>query len=272
MRYGKFYGVGVGPGDPGLVTLKAVKCLQNADVIFSAVSRQGARSVSGNVVDSIPDIEAECHELVFSMSKDWNERLACVKENARLIADELERGKNCAFTTIGDPMTYSTCGYLVKFLELMLDDLRAEFIPGVNSWSALAAASGRVLVEDCERFTVQPNYIDPDPETFKKALADGDTLVFLKTYRSRNKILDLLAEEVPDAKVTYGANIGLPEQFISKDPDKIRDRKDEYLSMLIVNTGKGCLPEKPGSEQGPANAGASPTEVSGCQVDFNDKR
>ncbi|MCP3964875.1 MAG: precorrin-2 C(20)-methyltransferase [Lentisphaerae bacterium] len=233
--YGKFYGVGVGPGDPGLITLKAVKCLQCVDIIFSAVSRQGTRSVSGNVVDSLSEINAECRELVFSMSKDWKKRLACVKNNAQIIADELRKGNNCAFATIGDPMTYSTCSYLVNYLRDMIPELNVGFIPGVNSWSALAAEAGQVLVEDCERFSVQPNYIDPEPETFNEILSGGDTTVFLKTYRSRNAILELLNNEMPKASILYGSNIGLPEQFISNDINEIISRKDEYLSMLIVN-------------------------------------
>ncbi|MCF6175830.1 MAG: precorrin-2 C(20)-methyltransferase [Victivallaceae bacterium] len=229
MATGKFYGVGVGPGDVELITLKAVRILKTADVIFTAVSRQSARSVSGRVVDAVDGITGKRQELVFAMTKSWDDRMNLIRKNAGIILSELRQGKNCVFTTIGDPLTYSTYGYLMKELQLLAAELKIITIPGVNSWSALAAASNTILVEDKERLCIVPSY---SAVAEKAALEHAETVVFLKTYNSRNNIIDKL--DCADEELLYGSNLGLDEQFISTNIEQIRKRGKEYLSMLIV--------------------------------------
>jgi precorrin-2/cobalt-factor-2 C20-methyltransferase len=233
MQRGKLYGVGVGPGDLELITLKAVRILKDADLIFTAVSRQSDRSVSGRVVDSLDGITAERMELVFAMTKSWDDRMTLIKKNAQIILCKLEQGKNCAFTTIGDPLTYSTYGYLMKELQQLAPDIEIITIPGVNSWSALAAASNTILVEDKERLCIVPSY---SPVAEKEALKHAETVVFLKTYNSRNNILDNL--DNIENNILYGSNLGLDEQFISNDIEQVRQRGKEYLSMLIVKQNR----------------------------------
>ena len=106
---GTFYGVGLGPGDPELITWKALKILQKADRIYTAVSRQSERSVSGAVIAALPEICAPAEELRFSMSGDWTERRNCIDAHAGRTAEELKKGLDRGVVTIGDPMTYSTC-------------------------------------------------------------------------------------------------------------------------------------------------------------------
>ena len=129
---GKFYGIGLGPGDPGLVTLKAADALRSVKAIYSVASRQSDRSISGRILDALPGITAERTELEFTMSKDFGERLARIDEHAALILAGIRRGEDAAFVTIGDPMTYSTCSYLLRALRRMEPELEYEIIPGVN--------------------------------------------------------------------------------------------------------------------------------------------
>lgn len=230
---GVFYGVGLGPGDPELVTLKALKLMQRADIIYTAVSRQGSTSVSGRIVAALPDIQAECRELVFAMNQDWNDRQKVISNHAHTIAGELDQGRNCVFATIGDPLTYSTCGYLSSMLERIIPEAGQVIVPGVNSWSAAAAEYGKApLVEDMERLTVIPGYLEPDKAEIARCLAENGTTVFLKTYRTRNCIINALKDFPAD--IIYGADIGLDSQFVSDNIEEIIKRKDEYLSMLIV--------------------------------------
>ena len=108
---GRFYGVGAGPGDPGLLTVRAVEVLRSVDVVFHVAGVNTKKSVSGSVVDSIEDCTAERIELVFSMQKDIADRQTARTKNARSIADELENGRDCALVTVGERLLYSpdTC-------------------------------------------------------------------------------------------------------------------------------------------------------------------
>ncbi|MEI3038749.1 MAG: precorrin-2 C(20)-methyltransferase [Victivallales bacterium] len=235
MKTGRFYGVGLGPGDPGLVTLRALEVLRSVQVIYTAASRQSGRSVSGAVIEALPGVSARREELSFTMATDFPVRLARIDEHAERIAAELRMGNDCAFTTIGDPMTYSTCGYLLRALRRVLPELECEIVAGVNSWSALAAASASPLVEDNGVLRIVPSYLRPDSPELHRMLETEGAVVLLKTYRSRNEYLDSLAGEEYD--LLYGANIGLENEFISSDPEAIRERPDEYLSMLMIRKG-----------------------------------
>ena len=236
MKQGKFYGVGLGPGDPGLVTLKAAKILRNVQVIYTVASRQSSRSVSGKIIDSLPGISARRVELEFTMARNFPERLARIDEHAHRILNELNAGNDCAFTTIGDPMTYSTCGYLLRSLRQLEPELSFAIVPGVNSWSALAAASAEVLVEDNDVLRIVPGYLAPDSAELEAVLKPEGTVVFLKTYRERDRYAALLRER--GCSMVYGANIGLENEFVSKNPEEIAARPEEYLSMLLGKTGK----------------------------------
>ena len=171
MALGKFYGVGLGPGDPGLVTLRALEVLRAVQVIYAAASQQSSRSVSGRILDALPGVTADRCELAFTMSNNFDERLARIDEHAARILDRLRSGDDAAFVTIGDPMTYSTCGYLLRALLRMEPALPYEIIPGVNSWSALAAKEGVPLVEDQTVLQIVPAAVAPGSEELDQLLA-----------------------------------------------------------------------------------------------------
>jgi precorrin-2/cobalt-factor-2 C20-methyltransferase len=232
MATGIFSGVGLGPGDPELLTLKAVKALHNADIVFTVESLQGGRGVSASILDSLENLKAERIELQFAMHLSLQKRQAFQRENVTLIAKKLLAGRNCAFACIGDPLTYGTCGYILKRLLDIIPGLKTEIIPGVNSWSALNALGARALCEDKESLRIIPSYQAYSDDELEQILDSGDTLVFLKTYHSRNRIVEQLKRR--NVRILYGANIGLDGEFVSDSPAAILKRQDEYLSMIIV--------------------------------------
>jgi precorrin-2/cobalt-factor-2 C20-methyltransferase len=232
---GKFYGIGVGPGDPGLLTLKAVSALKEADVIFDVIGPNSKKSVSGGILDTI-GLKSERCPLTFSMSIDYDTRHNAIVANAEIVAEKLKSGKTCAFATIGDPMVYSTYIYLRDELLKLIPDLNIETIPGITSFQAVAAKSELPLVEDCETLCVIPAFSEENIDDFP--IASADTIVFLKTYHTRNCILELLETRNIKFDAVYAARIGLEGEIICKNIDKIKDLPEEYLSMLIVKTKK----------------------------------
>ncbi|MEA2109432.1 MAG: precorrin-2 C(20)-methyltransferase [Pseudomonadota bacterium] len=231
MKIGKFFGVGTGPGDPRYLTLLAVEIFRQVDAIFTAVGVNSSFSVSRHIVDSVDHVRAEKKDLVFSMSRDWNKRRASLNANAEEIAAELKNGKNCAFATLGDPMTYSTFGYLLRILKKKLPELETKIAPGITSFAALAAKSQTVLVEDEEILRVLPGQDADQPEALD--LPPKSTNVILKSYKHRNRLVEHFAKQ-DDCHILFGNRLSLDGEFVTTDPQEIINHPDEYLSLLII--------------------------------------
>ncbi len=225
---GTFYGVGLGPGDPGLVTLNGLKALQTARHIFTVAGSHTGRSVSRDIVTELPGITAVLHDLPFPMTAEKTQWTETCSRNAETIAAHLRDGEDCAFGTIGDCSSYSTCTYLLDELKHILPELHAVLIPGVNSWSALAAKAQLPLASNQEILRVVPAH---SPDQPAPEFPQGTTTVLLKTYHTRNQ---LLAQLPPEAQIAYGENLGLPQEYVSTNPDEILSRPEAYLSMLLV--------------------------------------
>jgi precorrin-2/cobalt-factor-2 C20-methyltransferase len=228
MNKGIFYGIGLGPGDPELITVKGLNALKKSDIVFTVKSQQSNRSISGAIIDYHNISGLEKNELLFAMTKNREERNNMIKQNAKIILTELEKGKNCAFATIGDPMTYSTYGYIKKEIQKLNPDITVITIPGVNSWSALAAANDTILVEDKECLCIVPSY---DEENIVNPKHKKHTTVYLKTYKTGKSIVKKLSDS--NRTSLYGSNIGLENEFITTEPDQVLKRNNEYLSLII---------------------------------------
>lgn len=228
---GKFYGVGIGPGHPEYLTLRAVNVFRSVDVVFTVTGPNSDFSISEAVVRSVDGVKAQFHKLVFSMSRDAKTRQEQIERNTAVIEEALSRGLDCAFATLGDAMTYSTLGYILSLLVSRHPDLYTEVVPGITSYCTLAAHSRHILVENGERLRVIP--------AFKPDMADslefppGTTTVLMKTYRSRARLMERIRRE-KDIRVIYGERLGMPDEFITDDIDVIAARPEEYLSLMFV--------------------------------------
>lgn len=134
---GKFYGVGIGPGNPEYLTLRAVNVFRSVDVVFTVTGPNSDFSISEAVVRSVGGVKAEFHKLVFSMSRDARTRQEQIERNTAVIEEALSRGQDCAFATLGDAMTYSTLGYILSLLLSRNPDLHTEVVPGITSYCTL---------------------------------------------------------------------------------------------------------------------------------------
>ena len=126
---GTLYGIGIGPGDPDLLTIKAVKILEQADIICVPKSKEQASTALAIVKPHLSE-KAVIETMEFSMSKDLNTRIESRKQNAALIEEKLSQGLTVVFLTLGDPMLYSTYSYV---LEHMSGEYKIETVPGIYS-------------------------------------------------------------------------------------------------------------------------------------------
>ena len=249
MKTGKLYGVGIGPGDPQYLTLRAADVLRSVDVVFTVISPNASNSVSQSVVDYLQP-RGEVRLQVFSMSRDKTIREEQVRANAEAIIAELRAGHDCAFATLGDAMTYSTFGYVLEIIRKAIPNLDLEVIPGITSFATLTAKAGTVLVENGEQLRIIPSFRAEMAEALD--FPKGSTTILLKSYRSRGALLDRLARE-EKVQVLYGEHRAMKEQALLTDPDAIRARPEKYLSLIVI-LDEATANVDPESEQELTNA------------------
>lgn len=234
-KQGRFYGVGVGPGDPSLLTLRGAEILQSVDVVFYANAANGGESVSKGIIDTLPDCCESKIELVFPMTSDMSVKTTAWRENALRVAGELQEGHDCAFATIGDPSLYSTYIYLLRGLREHLPGLDVETVPGISAFQAAAAKTNEPLAEGDEVLALVPGWLE---EGTTGAVAEkADTVVFLKTGKNRDRILNLVRQHGLSTGI-YAAHIGLENEVLTNNLDGLADCKSEYLSLLITRRNK----------------------------------
>ena len=224
MKPGKLYGVGIGPGDPRYLTLRAADVLRSVDVIFTVISQNASSSVSRSVVESL-EPRGEIHLQIFSMSRDKAVRAAQVQANADAIITELKAGRDCAFATLGDAMTYSTFGYVLEIIRESIPGVELEIVPGITSFATLTAK------ENGEQLRVIPSFKSEMAETLD--FPKGSTTILLKTYRSRKALVERLRRE-ENVEILYGEHLAMEGQTLLTDLDAVADRPEEYLSLIMV--------------------------------------
>jgi precorrin-2/cobalt-factor-2 C20-methyltransferase len=189
---GTLYGLGVGPGAPDLLTLRAVNVLRKADVILAAASPRNDYSAALETARPPLRPETRLLRLEFPMTRDKTALRQAWEAAARTTKDVLESGADAAFLTIGDPLVYSTFGYLLRTLRALAPHLPVEIVPGVTSIQAAAARARVVLCENGETLRLLPGI--NSQEQLAAALKDADTAVILKAYRNLPAIREALRQ------------------------------------------------------------------------------
>lgn len=227
------YAVGVGPGDPDLLTRKAERILRSVDVILAPVSNPAEASVA---LSTIRDFIDESHQEVvvhqFPMTADRSILLPAWQEAASLIAAHTEAGRSVAFITIGDPLFYSTFIYLLRILREQWPQIPIEIIPGISSINAAAAEALLPLVEADEKMAVIP--ATAGIAEIAAALTQFETVVLLKVKPLFAEILELLKGTGRDKSTIFVERVGSPRQKILTDFNQIAAHSPDYLSLLII--------------------------------------
>jgi precorrin-2/cobalt-factor-2 C20-methyltransferase len=233
MKTGKFYGIGIGPGNPELLTLRALKILKKVDYIFQLAGSKDGTSVAGNIISEFRnDIMGKVINLTSPMKTDLNDRKKAWKQNAENILEKLDSGFNCAFITLGDPLIYSTCGHLIKELNNNLDSSHIEIIPGITSFQAAAAKTKTVLADNEEKLLIVPAYKDEIVQN--NAVNSSDTVVMMKAYKTKNSIIKNIISDNSSGNSIYVSKLGLEGEVIENDIEKIKNLPSEYLSLFII--------------------------------------
>jgi len=228
---GHLYGVGIGPGDPELITLKAQRILSQVSVIF--VPRKGAKqeSYARSIISGIVDNSNQrIVDLVFPMQRGtlkpyW-------EEVVEKIWQHLAMGEDCAFVTEGDALLYGTFIYVLSIFQENHPEVTIEVVPGISS---INAASARVLLPLAiggERVAIIPaTYED---EALRETLESFNTVVLLKVNTVFDRILDVLEEMKLADKCIYITRCSTKDEEIVRDIRKLKGRNLDYLSLLIV--------------------------------------
>lgn len=232
----RLVGVGVGPGDPELVTVKAVRVLTEADVVLVPVMDTGETGRAEATVHAHLDADAQrrVRRVVFALNEreDAARRESAWDAAADAVADAYAAGaRTVAFATIGDPNVYATFTYLAETVRARVPDVEVETVPGVTAMQDLAARSGTVLAEGRESLALLP--LTAGLPAFSTALTHFDSVVAYKGGRHLPDVRRVLEAHGRLDDAVYGAALGLPDEDVrplAEGPDGAAP----YLSAVLV--------------------------------------
>ncbi|MDP1853906.1 MAG: precorrin-2 C(20)-methyltransferase [Candidatus Omnitrophota bacterium] len=229
---GKLYGIGIGPGDPKLLTLRAKEILDSVKTIFVPKARDGEASCARSILNRVIKKPKKYIELVFPMTKDKQKLNLSWQAAAKKVAQTIAKERDAAFVTIGDPFVYSTYIYLLNAMQAQYPNIESETIPGITSFCAASCASGIPLVKQNEKLAVLP--VGRDMAVIEKTLKEFDTVVLMKVGAKLGKVIKLLKKlNLIDNSVLV-SRVGHPDERIIKDVSSLKDDKLGYLSVMII--------------------------------------
>lgn len=229
----KIFAIGVGPGDPELLTRKAERILREVPVICAPTAVQGDASYALSIVEQFLDrSRQEVIVQVFPMRKDQAGLGEFWEEAAAEVAERVREGKDVAFITIGDPFLYSTFLYIYRIFRDKYPDIPVEVVPGISSINAAAVAAGVPLGMASERIAIIPASFEE--KDLARTLQEFDTVVLMKVSRVFDAVYALLQELGLERNGVYISRVGSQEEEVVFDLASLVGKKLDYLSLLIV--------------------------------------
>ncbi|MCI5141101.1 MAG: precorrin-2 C(20)-methyltransferase [Candidatus Electrothrix sp. ATG1] len=242
-QQGRLYLVGVGPGDPELMTCKAVQTLERTKVWVVPKAKKNrissARQIASAMVETA---NKEILEVRFAMKKirleqePASEARQAWQDAARIVLDHLDQGEDVAFPTLGDPGLYSTSFYLLNTLEEMFQkqgrELPVSVIPGITAMSACSAQLHAPLSLGDDILTVVPAAFDD--ERLRDILQTADAVVLMKVFRRLPALIELLDDLDLTDKAVLLERCGMEDQHIYTDIRNAADKDLHYFSTLLI--------------------------------------
>jgi precorrin-2/cobalt-factor-2 C20-methyltransferase len=239
-QQGRMYLVGIGPGDPELMTCKAVRVLERTSVWVAPKAKENGASSAVRIASGQVDPAGKTVlELCFPMKKVYLgkkeqapevERAWC--EAAEAVLTHLDQGEDVAFPTLGDPALYSTAFYLLAALRELRSALRVTVIPGITAMSACSAQIHSPLGLGDDVVSIVPAAFDDD--RLREILRTFDAVVLMKVFRKMPRIIALLDELDLTNKAVLIERCGMDDQMIYTDIRDSLNRELHYFTTLLV--------------------------------------
>lgn len=227
----KFYGIGTGPGDSTLVTIKAVQTLGKLDILYTPESKKGGESLALSIVNEYLPESLEIKSRHFPMNFNDGEKIIAWDKVAEEIINDVKEGKNVGFVTLGDPMIYSTYVYI---MERLVGSIDVETIPGISSFSNIASNQNFPLVMDREPLIIIPCTMEE--EKIDYALANYSSIVLMKVYKNFKEIITKLEEnDLIDSAILVSNSSQYGEVVYTNLRDANLEEKISYFSTILVN-------------------------------------
>lgn len=230
VKAGKIYGIGVGPGDSDLLTVRAARILEKVDVVFAASSTKNDYSHSLRIASEFVREDCEVVTLGYPMTRDKEVLRDAWERNCEIAIEFMAGGKTAAFLTLGDPLIYSTFGYMMKTMNRIDPAVEFEVVPGITSYQAAAAKSKQVLVESGQNLLLTSGVADA--QKFAETLEMMDNAVILKAYRNFSELRKTV-NDIEDLNVKFYTRLGMEGEQIYEDINEVPENT-HYLSLMLL--------------------------------------
>ncbi|MDQ0246599.1 precorrin-2/cobalt-factor-2 C20-methyltransferase [Bacillus fengqiuensis] len=229
---GTLYGLGVGPGDPELITVKAFRKLKESPVIAYPKKRKGSKSYAHRIIDVyVKPGEKDMLGLVFPMTKDpvilereWT-------KTVEIVWEKLQEGKDVAFVTEGDPLLYSTFIHMMNLMKELHPEVDIKTVPGISSINGAASRLGIALAEGDDHVAIIP--ARDDYEAMKKVIQENHCVIFIKVAKVIDLMLEVLRELDLLDKTSVVTKVTSDEEIIW-DVRELENVELEYLTLMVV--------------------------------------
>ena len=229
---GTFYGVGVGPGDPELLTLKAQRLIRRCSLVTYLQSEYGnsmAREIAAPTLVARDNPHQQEHAIIVPMGDQREVANRVYDEAASLIAENLDHGKEVVFLCQGDPFFFGSFAYLHDRLN---GRYAIEIVPGISSINASAALTGRPLALLTEDLAVTSGR--RDDKDILNTLVQFDNIAIMKPGRRRDRILALIHQAGRTADACYVEYAGQKNQRIVRDITRMEPGAGPYFSVFLI--------------------------------------
>lgn len=227
----KFYGIGVGVGDPEMITVKAVNALKNLDIVIVPDAGRDFESTAYKIAKEYLKKDCEIINMEFSMNPSLEKRKEERRKNGNIVERYLNAGKNVGFLTIGDPMTFSTYVYL---LENIKGSHEIKTIAGISSFADMTARFNLPLVMGNETLKIVPLHKNCD---IRKEIESADNIVFMKVALKFSELREVIRETGNMNNILMVSESGKENQKIYFDLDEVDSENVPYFSTMILKKG-----------------------------------
>ena len=227
---GIFYGIGVGPGDPELLTVKAINAIKISEVIIAPKTEKKSDSLALQIATPYLRADVQIVYQTFPMVKDFETSPEIFEGNVAEILSYLNAGKNVGFLTLGDPMFFSTYIYIFKLLKKSA--VQIETVAGVPAFLAIAAKLGYPVAYGNEMLSIIP--ATADAAKISAALKNSDDAVIMKVYKNFGEVAEILNAENLSENAVLVSRCGLEDEKIISDIDACKNEKLNYLSTILT--------------------------------------